>query len=272
MSENQLEEYLMLASRLSGFCDDFLNLDKIDQLCHSIIENQTQPLTNQEDQGKPTEQEISLPTGSIDQVQQPPEDILHRCMVMSGIFSPEQSNLPSSKDSTPENYLVLESTRQQTEQEIFLPTRSIDQVQQPPEDILHRCMIMSGILSPEQSNLPSSEVSIPEYQFVLESTNIPIKTDPPQTTKSQPPFACKYCPLMFITRAFCRTHESTHEMNRNHQCPECLQRFSQSSNLKRHMRMHAGERPFECSECKKSFGQLSNLTTHQKRKHKPGRL
>jgi len=77
------------------------------------------------------------------------------------------------------------------------------------------------------------------------------------------PFACEICPAKFVGKVYLNCHQSQHDIiGLPHQCPTCLQRFKQNSNLKRHLRAHDDIRAYHCAICKKNFAQLSNLKGH----------
>lgn len=49
---------------------------------------------------------------------------------------------------------------------------------------------------------------------------------------------------------------------RPHECPECLRKFSSTSNLKTHRRLHTGDKPFPCDLCTCRFTQYVHLKLH----------
>ncbi|XP_049874561.1 zinc finger protein 678-like isoform X2 [Pectinophora gossypiella] len=60
-------------------------------------------------------------------------------------------------------------------------------------------------------------------------------------------------------------HMRVHEQNRPHMCPDCGQRFTQSTQLKVHRRSHTGDRPYICRICNRPFGHSNALMLHIRR-------
>lgn len=60
-------------------------------------------------------------------------------------------------------------------------------------------------------------------------------------------------------------HMRTHEKKRPHVCPECGQRFTQSTQLNVHRRSHTGDRPYPCRICKRFFSHSNALMLHIRR-------
>lgn len=60
-------------------------------------------------------------------------------------------------------------------------------------------------------------------------------------------------------------HLRTHEKKRPHQCPECGQKFTQSTQLTVHKRSHTGARPYPCRICDRPFSHSNALMLHIRR-------
>lgn len=60
-------------------------------------------------------------------------------------------------------------------------------------------------------------------------------------------------------------HLRTHEKDRPHECTECGQRFTQSTQLNVHRRCHTGARPYPCRICKRCFTHSNALMLHIRR-------
>lgn len=60
-------------------------------------------------------------------------------------------------------------------------------------------------------------------------------------------------------------HMRTHEKRRPHECPECGQCFTQSTQLNVHRRSHSGARPYECRICDRKFSHSNALMLHIRR-------
>ncbi|CAH0761008.1 unnamed protein product [Diatraea saccharalis] len=60
-------------------------------------------------------------------------------------------------------------------------------------------------------------------------------------------------------------HMRTHEKKRPHKCPECGQRFTQSTQLNVHRRSHTGARPYPCRICNHRFSHSNALMLHIRR-------
>ncbi|XP_013140198.1 PREDICTED: zinc finger protein 25-like isoform X2 [Papilio polytes] len=60
-------------------------------------------------------------------------------------------------------------------------------------------------------------------------------------------------------------HLRTHEKKRPHKCPECGQRFTQSTQLNVHRRCHTGDRPYPCRICDRPFTHSNALMLHIRR-------
>ncbi|KPJ12347.1 Zinc finger protein 778 [Papilio machaon] len=60
-------------------------------------------------------------------------------------------------------------------------------------------------------------------------------------------------------------HLRTHEKKRPHKCPDCGQRFTQSTQLNVHRRCHTGDRPYPCRICDRSFTHSNALLLHIRR-------
>lgn len=60
-------------------------------------------------------------------------------------------------------------------------------------------------------------------------------------------------------------HMRVHDQNRPHVCPDCGQRFTQSTQLTVHRRSHTGVRPYSCKICNRPFGHSNALMLHIRR-------
>lgn len=60
-------------------------------------------------------------------------------------------------------------------------------------------------------------------------------------------------------------HMRTHEKNRPHECPDCGQSFTQSTQLNVHRRSHTGYKPYKCRICDKSFSHSNAMMLHIRR-------
>lgn len=60
-------------------------------------------------------------------------------------------------------------------------------------------------------------------------------------------------------------HLRTHEKSKPHKCPDCGQRFTQSTQLTVHRRSHTGAKPYECRICKKTFSHSNAMLLHFRR-------
>ncbi|XP_038206195.1 zinc finger protein 2-like [Zerene cesonia] len=74
---------------------------------------------------------------------------------------------------------------------------------------------------------------------------------------------CKICKKYL--KGHLAEHMRTHEKNRPHECPDCGQRFTQSTQLTVHRRSHSGTRPYTCRICKRPFTHSNALMLHIRR-------
>ncbi|KAJ2944199.1 hypothetical protein O0L34_g18177 [Tuta absoluta] len=74
------------------------------------------------------------------------------------------------------------------------------------------------------------------------------------------------CPICFKDlKGHLTEHMRVHNQNRPHICPDCGQRFTQSTQLKVHRRSHTGDRPYPCRICNRRFGHSNALLLHVRR-------
>ncbi|GBP33033.1 Zinc finger protein 41 [Eumeta japonica] len=74
------------------------------------------------------------------------------------------------------------------------------------------------------------------------------------------------CPICFKKlKGHLSEHMRTHENSKPHECLECGQRFTQSTQLNVHRRSHTGARPYPCRICKKPFSHSNALMLHIRR-------
>ncbi|XP_011561571.3 zinc finger protein 34 isoform X1 [Plutella xylostella] len=60
-------------------------------------------------------------------------------------------------------------------------------------------------------------------------------------------------------------HLRTHDNKRPHECPDCGQRFTQSTQLTVHRRSHTGARPYPCRICRRPFTHSNAMMLHHRR-------
>ncbi|XP_052750032.1 zinc finger protein 37 homolog [Galleria mellonella] len=60
-------------------------------------------------------------------------------------------------------------------------------------------------------------------------------------------------------------HMRVHENKRPHECAQCGQRFTQSTQLNVHLRSHTGDRPYPCRICDRRFSHSNALILHIRR-------
>ena len=101
------------------------------------------------------------------------------------------------------------------------------------------------------------------------------------------PFKCKYCEQSFRQKNHVKHHEAkTHELQKDHQCPECDKKFCFPYELKSHLKnghhkliSSTNSKPtksknqdhdhemlvqLQCELCEKLFSNLTNLKNHWK--------
>ncbi|CAF4865343.1 unnamed protein product [Pieris macdunnoughi] len=74
---------------------------------------------------------------------------------------------------------------------------------------------------------------------------------------------CKICKKYL--KGHLSEHMRTHDKNRPHECPDCGQRFTQSTQLTVHRRSHTGVRPYTCRICQRPFSHSNALMLHIRR-------
>ncbi|KAH7715860.1 Histone-lysine N-methyltransferase PRDM9 [Aphelenchoides avenae] len=96
-----------------------------------------------------------------------------------------------------------------------------------------------------------------------------------ETTRSNKPFKCVYCPKVFATPRDLAKHDRyvhgekpfrrTHTGEKPFACDFCGKSFAQASNLQEHARRdHTGERPHRCEKCGAAFVNASKLSRHMR--------
>lgn len=76
-------------------------------------------------------------------------------------------------------------------------------------------------------------------------------------------FQCGVCNKRFDEAWYLSTHVNAHMGIKDHECVECLERFSSRAQLTYHTRsVHTGERPFRCEVCDKGYITKSDLNRH----------
>ena len=96
------------------------------------------------------------------------------------------------------------------------------------------------------------------------------------------PFKCKYCEQSFRQKNHVKHHEAkTHELQKDHQCPECDKKFCFPYELKSHLKNghkltsgkpstksknqdHEMLVQLQCELCEKLFSNLTSLKNHWK--------
>lgn len=74
------------------------------------------------------------------------------------------------------------------------------------------------------------------------------------------------CPICKkVLKGHLSEHMRTHENKRPHKCPDCGQRFTQSTQLTVHRRSHSGARPYPCRICSRPFSHSNALMLHIRR-------
>lgn len=74
------------------------------------------------------------------------------------------------------------------------------------------------------------------------------------------------CPICKkVLKGHLSEHMRTHENKRPHKCPDCGQRFTQSTQLTVHRRSHSGARPYPCRICNRPFSHSNALMLHIRR-------
>lgn len=82
------------------------------------------------------------------------------------------------------------------------------------------------------------------------------------------PFVCQTCGKRASTLGHLRSHEKTHESERELLQCHCGAKFRTDLGYKLHMRIHSGYKPYKCTQCDESFLSASRRLDHVKRRHK----
>lgn len=78
-------------------------------------------------------------------------------------------------------------------------------------------------------------------------------------------FACKLCPLVFLTRSTLSRHNlRVHLKEKRFTCDTCGYKSFDKDSLQIHMSIHNDLRPFECEFCKKCFQRKKTLDYHRR--------
>lgn len=88
-----------------------------------------------------------------------------------------------------------------------------------------------------------------------------------RTHENSKPHKCPDCGQRFTQSTQLTVHRRSHTGARPYSCRICSQRFSHSNAMLLHFRRHTGEKPFPCAMCPMSFSQLPHMKAHMRKIH-----
>uniref|UniRef100_A0A2A4J9H2 C2H2-type domain-containing protein n=2 Tax=Heliothis virescens TaxID=7102 RepID=A0A2A4J9H2_HELVI len=92
-------------------------------------------------------------------------------------------------------------------------------------------------------------------------------TEHMRTHEKKRPHVCPECGQRFTQSTQMNVHRRSHTGARPYPCRICKRLFSHSNALMLHIRRHTGEKPFPCAMCPMSFSQLPHMKTHMRKIH-----
>lgn len=114
------------------------------------------------------------------------------------------------------------------------------------------------------------EVSHGEHRIVCPICKKKLKghlTEHMRTHEKKRPHVCPECGQRFTQSTQLNVHRRAHTGARPYPCRICKRFFSHSNALMLHIRRHTGEKPFPCAMCPMSFSQLPHMKTHMRKIH-----
>lgn len=92
-------------------------------------------------------------------------------------------------------------------------------------------------------------------------------TEHMRTHKQARPHECDQCGQRFTQSTQLTVHKRSHTGIRPYACRICERPFAHSNALMLHIRRHTGEKPFSCAMCPMSFSQLPHMKAHMRNIH-----
>lgn len=92
-------------------------------------------------------------------------------------------------------------------------------------------------------------------------------TEHMRTHENERPHECQECGQRFTQSTQLNVHKRSHTGARPYPCRICKRPFSHSNALMLHIRRHTGEKPFQCAMCHMSFSQLPHMKSHMRKIH-----
>ncbi|XP_059622310.1 zinc finger protein OZF-like [Phlebotomus argentipes] len=260
----RLFEHTGSVFRLSDISDDFLDLEKCDDL--SLDTDQIDLIyfkSLQDNQTPPEVEEIEFDENLFDI----PSSVVSTCgsVLNSPAYDHQSFVKLFEHHQTPDFTDVIREAVEKSLEDLEDPTKSL-------EASLSPLASLDTPMASLEDTIRELEESLRSIQTGNSSPDIHQHSPAKGPPKRGPPkrIICETCGKAFANKSRLEQHQKSHSQGKPHVCPHCGKTFKWIFAYSRHLKIHFddGKKLFKCGSCGKSYRFERYLKFHEKNVHK----